>query len=187
MPGTGRAGFQQRDAGLDLLELGTAALDIQLAAGAQVAAGFGQAQGVVQVGQGLLGDGNPLLRTAQQEVIARHFGGNADLHVLQAGLLGFQVRARGLGTAAQAAEQVQLPGGVEAQAVLLGGDALAIGTRRLARAQLVGANADYMMARCPAMCTGGKGASAEHGDETPTDRSESAEREGKRILEQVVG
>ena len=48
-------------------------------------------------------------------------------------------------------------------------------------------NADYMMAQCPAMCTGGKGASAEHGDETPTDRSESAEREGKRILEQVVG
>ena len=56
-----------------------------------------------------------------------------------------------------------------------------------ARAQLVGANADYMMAQCPAMCTGGKGASAEHVDETPTDRSESAEREGKRILEQVVG
>ena len=49
-------------------------------------------------------------------------------------------------------------------------------------------NADYMMARCPSMCSAGKGtAAAETTDPAGADATEAAaEREGKRIPEQML-
>lgn len=75
-------GFQQRNIRFDRLQPRKAALHIQLAAGPQIPTRLRQLLGVAQVGERALGDIQPLLGTAQFEIVARHFGSNGDLHVL---------------------------------------------------------------------------------------------------------
>ena len=131
---------QQRDVGLDRLQPGAAALHVQLAAGTQFPARLRELLGVAQVAQGLPRHVELLLHPAQLEVVARHLGGHGDLGIGQAGLFGFQVGTCGLRGATLAAEQVQLPAGIEAQAVALAGRALAaVGQVRLAAAVVVAA------------------------------------------------
>ncbi len=143
MPGLRFADFQQRDVGLDRLEPGAAALHVQFAAGAQLRAGLGQALGIAQVVQRGARHRDAFLRAAQLEIVARHFRGHGDLRIGHPGLLGFQVGARRLAGAALASEQIELPAGIEAQAVALGQHARAAGVRirRLAAAVVaVGGN-----------------------------------------------
>ena len=109
--------FQQRDIGLDRLQPGATALHVQLAAGAQLPARLGQLLRIAQVDQGVLGHRDALLRTAQLEVVACHLGGDQYLRIGQVGLLGVQVGARGFCCTALAAEQIQLPAGIEAELV----------------------------------------------------------------------
>ena len=113
-------GFQQRHLGFDRLHAGEAALHFQLAAGAEVEARLGQALRFAQADQNAPCHVQPLLRAAQLEVVARHFGGHCHLHRLQVVALRLQVRMRGLGTAAHATEQVQVPGRIEAGRVTVG-------------------------------------------------------------------
>ena len=65
----------------------------------------------------VLGHGDALLRPTQLEVVACHFGGDQYLRVGQVGLLGTEVCTRGFGGTALAAEQIQLPAGIEAELV----------------------------------------------------------------------
>lgn len=123
--------FQQRNVGFDGLQACQAALHIQLAAGAQVPTRLSQLLGVAQVGQGALGDVQLLLRAAQFEIVTRHFRRHRDLHVLQAGLLGFQVGTRRLRRTPLAAEQIQLPRRIQTQRGLLGEETLITGDHLL--------------------------------------------------------
>ncbi len=117
--------FQQRDVGLDRLQARTAALHVQLAAGAQFPPGFGELLGVAQIDQGALGHRDALLGTAQFEVVAGHFGGDGDLCIGEVVLLGAEVGARCFGGTALAAEQIKLPAGIEAELVAFAEDTLA--------------------------------------------------------------
>lgn len=124
-------GFQQRNIRFDRLQPRQAALHIQLAAGAQVPARLREFLGVAQIGQGALGDVELLLGAAQLEVIARHFRGDGDLHVLQVGLLCIQIGACGFRRATLATEQVQFPGRIQTERGLLGKEALVAGDHLL--------------------------------------------------------
>ena len=63
-------------------------------------------------------------RAAQVEVVARHFGEQRDLRILQRCLAGIGIRTRGFHRAAYATEQIELPRRIETRLVLVDGGAL---------------------------------------------------------------
>ena len=64
-------------------------------------------------------DGELGLLAAQLEVVARDFGDDGHLGVVQVGHLAFELGVARLDAAAHAAEEVELPGGIEAGVVEL--------------------------------------------------------------------
>ncbi len=76
--------------------------------------------GIALVGQVVAGDPLAQLGTAQLTIGIHQFGDQADLQLIELGLGSFGLRFAGLQAALDTAEQVQLPGHVQAQIVTLG-------------------------------------------------------------------
>jgi hypothetical protein len=109
--------LERRNGGLDGFQPGTAAIYIELGAAACLIEQPSELERLTFTVQVLPGHLETLLGSAKLEVVARHFGGDRHLRVSIVGHLRTQVGPRGLHRAAHSAEQVDLPGCVEAEAV----------------------------------------------------------------------
>jgi hypothetical protein len=117
---------QARDRSLGGVEAGLSGRDVDRAAGPGVEPHLGQAHGLALGREVAVGDLQASLGAAQFEVISSHFRRDRDLGVAQLGLGRAGVSARRLDAPTHAAEQVDLPAGVEAGLVGRAFDALAV-------------------------------------------------------------
>jgi hypothetical protein len=129
---------QGRDDRLGGVEAGLGAGDVDRVAGPGVVADLGQPQGLALGVEVAVGHGQAGLGAAQFEVVAGHLGGDGHLGVAQVGSRRPRLGPGRLHAPADAAEQVDLPAGVEAGLVGLALDPLAVRARLLLVALLVG-------------------------------------------------
>ncbi|MNZ79700.1 hypothetical protein D3C78_983110 [compost metagenome] len=157
--------LQLRYGGLYLRQPRIGTDDIEVIADPGIAQGFGDAARVLlglEVGQG---DLLAQLRTAQLAIGIDQFGDQADLQLLQVGLGHVLLGLAGFQLALDAAEQVQLPGHVQAQVVAFAVDPIVGLSRNLPLAQVAADTAGHgrqgivadVVANCPGCLEAGKG------------------------------
>ncbi|MNN13016.1 hypothetical protein D3C81_1260320 [compost metagenome] len=135
--------LQLRYGGLYLRQPRIGTDDIEVIADPGIAQGFGDAARVLlglEVGQG---DLLAQLRTAQLAIGIDQFGDQADLQLLQVGLGHVLLGLAGFQLALDAAEQVQLPGHVQAQVVAFAVDPIVGLSRNLPLAQVAADTAGH--------------------------------------------
>ena len=108
---------QRRHRRFDRGDAGRGTGDVLFLAKARVAAHLGQSQRLALVREAAIEHRQLLLDAAQLEVVQRHLGGDADAHAGERGLEALGVGRRGGDRRPDAAEQIELPGRVEAGAV----------------------------------------------------------------------
>jgi hypothetical protein len=108
-----RLGLQRRQLRLDRGQARAGAGHILIRAGADFRAAFDQLERIAQVVDIAARDIDAQLGAAQIEVMPRHFGEQRDLRILQRRGARFGIGARGFHGSTNAAEQIQLPAGVE--------------------------------------------------------------------------
>src|SRR6187200_1337897 len=101
-------------------KLGLRARRVEFRATAGVEAGLGELERRLLVRDVAARDVELKLLSAQLEIGARHFAGDEDLHILQAGFLGAELGLAGFEPAAYAAEEVEFPERIEARVIELG-------------------------------------------------------------------
>ena len=118
MNGMFDGGLQRREGGQGGLELGVCAGGVQFGGASRVQAwavtNSKVWRPIIHIGSG---HGQFVLLAAQLEVVAGDLGDKGDQHVLAVGLAGGQVRLGGFHRAADMAEEIEFPGGIEAGVV----------------------------------------------------------------------
>lgn len=115
--GLGEGGFDGGNGGEGGAEEGLGAGDIELGTLAAIAEGFGEAEGIGLVGGVAAGDDELGLEAAEFEVIDGEFGAEGDEDIEAGGFDGIDGGAGGFDGAADAAPEVEFPGGIEAGAI----------------------------------------------------------------------
>ena len=132
-----RLRLQHRQLRFHRAQPGIGAGHVLLRAGTDVRTRTNQPQRLALVVDVALGHIDAQLRAAQVEVITRDFGEQRHLRILQRRGARFGLRAGRFDRAAHAAEQIDLPAGIEAGAIAFGRHAIGGETRLLAAAALV--------------------------------------------------